>query len=182
MRMHVKTRTLAILAVMAAFSTVLTVLGTVISVNTVFFTAAAAFLVGIAAVYFGLGPGAVFFFVCLVLDFICNPNKLHVFLYMALALYILLSEAGSAAAGKIKDPKAGIWAARGIRLVVFALCYCPLIIFLPQILVSGRILAQPWFLPAALAFGAVAWVIYDLAYIEVKKYVHRHLGKWFAKS
>ena len=55
MRMHVnKTRAIAVLGVMAALSTVLTVLGTVISVNTVFFTAAAAFLTGIALTGWGM--------------------------------------------------------------------------------------------------------------------------------
>ena len=55
--MYVKRIT--ILGMMAALSTVLTVLGTVISVNTVFFTAAAAFLVGIAVISYGMGTGTI---------------------------------------------------------------------------------------------------------------------------
>ena len=44
--MHVnKTKKIAILGVFAALSTVFTVLGTVISVNTVFFTALAAYTI-----------------------------------------------------------------------------------------------------------------------------------------
>ena len=90
--MHVnKTKKMAILGVLAALSTVLTVLGTVISVNTVFFTAAAAFLLGIVVVRFGMRYGTVFFAVCSVLDFIFNPNKIHLFLYLAFAGYLLFA-------------------------------------------------------------------------------------------
>ena len=91
--MHVnKTKKIAILGVFAALSTVFTVLGTVISVNTVFFTALAAYLLGIIVVRFGIKEGILFYFVCAALDFFVNPNKMHVILYLALAAYILLSE------------------------------------------------------------------------------------------
>lgn len=91
--MHVnKTKKIAILGVFAALSTVFTVLGTVISVNTVFFTALAAYLLGIIVVRFGIKEGILFYFVCAVLDFFVNPNKMHAILYLALAAYILLSE------------------------------------------------------------------------------------------
>ena len=59
--MHVnKTKKIAILGVFAALSTVFTVLGTVISVNTVFFTALAAYLLGIIVVRFGIKEGILF--------------------------------------------------------------------------------------------------------------------------
>ena len=80
-----QTHKLAVMAVMAALSTVLTVLGTVISVNTVFFTAAAAFLAGIIVTCYGKRAGVLFFAVCAVLDFLVNPDKLHVILYLCLA-------------------------------------------------------------------------------------------------
>ena len=86
--MHVnKTKKIAILGVFAALSTVFTVLGTVISVNTVFFTALAAYLLGIIVVRFGIKEGILFYFVCAALDFFVNPNKMHVILYLALAAY-----------------------------------------------------------------------------------------------
>ena len=52
--MHVAKR-MAALAMMAALSMVLILLGTVIPVNTLFFTAAAAYMTGIAVVLYGPG-------------------------------------------------------------------------------------------------------------------------------
>ena len=83
--MHVnKSKKIAILGVFAALSTVFTVLGTVISVNTVFFTALAAYLLGIIVVRFGIKEGFFFYFVCVALYFPVIP-----ILYLALAAYIL---------------------------------------------------------------------------------------------
>ena len=119
--MHVnKTKKIAILGVFAALSTVFTVLGTVISVNTVFFTALAAYLLGIIVVRFGIKEGILFYFVCAALDFFVNPNKMHVILYLALAAYILLSE-GIFLLMQKKNPKE--WAHCVIRLVIFLLIY-----------------------------------------------------------
>ena len=115
--MHVnKTKKIAILGVFAALSTVFTVLGTVISVNTVFFTALAAYLLGIIVVRFGIKEGILFYFVCAALDFFVNPDKMHVILYLALAAYILLSE-GIFLLMQKKNPKE--WVHCVIRLVIF---------------------------------------------------------------
>ena len=89
--MHVAKR-MAVLAMMAALSMVLILLGTVIPVNTLFFTAAAAYMTGIAVVLYGKVQGSVYFAVCLSLDFFLNPDKLHVFLFVLFGGYILISE------------------------------------------------------------------------------------------
>lgn len=170
MRMHVsKTKIIAVLSVMAALSTVLTVLGTVISVNTVFFTAAAAFLVGISVCSYGMGYGTIFFFVCLALDFFINPNKLHVLLYLVLAGYILLSEGTYLLLGRMKDGKGKEWLHRGIRLVIFEVLYLPVLIFIPKLFASDTMLAKPWFMLVMIPGGVLVWFIYELAYFVVKK-------------
>ena len=120
--MHVnKTKKIAILGVFATLSTVFTVLGTVISVNTVFFTALAAYLLGIIVVRFGIKEGILFYFVCARLDFFVNPDKMHVILYLALAAYILLSE-GIFLLMQKKNPKE--WVHCVIRLVIFLFDIC----------------------------------------------------------
>lgn len=172
-----RTKQLAVLAVMAALSTVLTVLGTVISVNTVFFTSAAAFFVGIVAVEMGFRAGTLFFFVCLSLDFLLNPNKLHGFLYMALALYTLLAEVVYAALKRIQNKRRREWLCRGVRLLIFSVCYCPVALLLPRLFVSEKIASLSWYIPASVIIGIVFWLLYDIAYIEVKKMVYRHLSK-----
>lgn len=164
---------------MAALSTVLTVLGTVISVNTVFFTSAAAFLVGIAVIFYGMGAGGLFLAACAALDFFVNPNKLHVFLYLALAVYIFVCEGSYQGMKKMPDGRKKEWLHRSVRFLVFAVLYALLLTFLPQLLVSDKLLARGWFLPVMLAVGAVAWVIYDLAYIEAKKWVLTRLRSLF---
>ena len=171
MRMYVKrAKRIALLGMMAALSTVLTVLGTVISVNTVFFTAAAAFLVGIAVIYYGFRAGTVFLGVCAALDFFVNPNKLHLFLYLALAIYILVCEGSYQCMGKLASGRKKEWLHRLVRFFVFAVLYGVLVVFLPQLLVSSRILTKVWFLPVMLGAGAVVWFLYDIAYVEAKKW------------
>ncbi len=170
MRMYVsKTKIMAVLSVMAALSTVLTVLGTVISVNTVFFTSAAAFLVGIAVISYGMVYGTIFFFVCMALDFFVNPNKLHVVLYAALAGYILLSEGTYLLLARMKDGKGKEWLHRGIRFVIFEALYLPFLIFLPKLFVSDTMLAKPWFMLVMIPGGVVVWFLYELAYFVVKR-------------
>lgn len=182
MLMYVKkAKTIAILGMMAALSTVLTVLGTVISVNTVFFTAAAAFLAGIAVIYYGMGAGTLFLCVCAALDFLVNPNKLHVFLYLALAIYILVCEGSYQAMGKMAPGRRKEWLHRFMRFLVFAILYTLLVIFLPQLLVSDKLLNRSWFLPVMFAVGVIAWVLYDLAYLEVKKWIHTRFHSLFRK-
>lgn len=170
---------MSVLGMMAALSTVLTVLGTVISVNTVFFTAAAAFLVGIAVVFYGMGAGTLFLCVSAALDFLVNPNKLHVFLYLALAIYILICEGSYQGMAALPSGRKKEWLHRLIRLCVFAVLYVLLVLFLPQLLVSDRLTGRPWFFPAMGAAGLVAWVVYDLAYLEAKKWIYTRFHTLF---
>lgn len=166
---------MAILGVLAALSTVLTVLGTVISVNTIFFTAAAAFLAGIVVIRFGLGYGTVFFAVCSVLDFILNPNKIHLFLYLGFAGYLLLSE-GSFRAIHKKRGERGKWLHRGLRLLFFLMLYLPMISFIPQLFVSEEIIKMKAFYPVMMAGGLLAWVVYDIAYAVFKRFFYERFG------
>ncbi len=178
MLLNEKTKTIAVLSVMAALSTVFAVLGTLIAVNTLFFTAAAAFLVGIAVCRYGMKYGMLYFCVCLALDFVLNPDKLHVLLYLALAGYLLLSEgtwiilskgrkASTAQPGKKK-----IWIHRLIRLAIFAAIYLPFLFLAPQIILSGDLLEVSWYRYVMIPVGFVVWVIYDLAYFSAKTFIH----------
>lgn len=168
---------MAMLGVMAALSTVLTVLGTVISVNTVFFTAAAAFLAGIAVIFYGMGAATLYFCVCLMLDFLVNPNKFHALLYLALAGYILVSEGSYLRLKKIKSERKREWLHRGIRFLVFEIFYLPLLIWLPELLVSDALWEKAWFLPVMLPAGILIWIIYDLAYFAAKKWFYERFAK-----
>ena len=156
--MHVnKTKKIAILGVFAALSTVFTVLGTVISVNTVFFTALAAYLLGIIVVRFGIKEGILFYFVCAALDFFVNPDKMHVILYLALAAYILLSE-GIFLLMQKKNPKE--WVHCVIRLVIF---------LFPKLLFGDAMQKMTAFYPLLIPAGVIGWLVYDVAYRVFKR-------------
>ncbi|MCH5265561.1 MAG: hypothetical protein J1F02_06655 [Lachnospiraceae bacterium] len=174
-----KAKTMAALGIMAAAGTVMMVLGTVISINTLFFTAAAAFLTGIAVVTYGVGYGTVYLFVCGALDFLVNPNKLHVFLYLAMAGYLLLAEGTYRGMKKFPDGRKKEWLHRGIRLALFAALYLPVLIYLSRLFVSEQIRESKWFFPVMLPAGLLAWLVYDLAYSAVKKIFHERFGKLF---
>ena len=165
--MHVKkARTIAVLGIMAAFGTVLLLLGTVIAVNTLFFTAAAAFLAGLAVVFYGVGCGAVYVCVCGLLDFLFNPDKLHVLLYLAMAGYLVLAE------GRYRE-----WVHRGLRLLFFGALYVPVLLFMSGLFLPERIRTAEWYLPVLLPAGFFVWLIYDAAYSAVKKLVHDKFGR-----
>lgn len=173
--MHIAKR-MAALAMMAALSMVLILLGTVIPVNTLFFTAAAAYMTGIAVVLYGKVQGSVYFAVCLCLDFFLNPDKLHVLLFVFFGGYILISEITYQwLTEKRKDQKIE-QVHRVIRLILFMAGFVPVACFVPDLLVEGTTLSQwihaSWFTVAAVAAGLVFWWIYDAAYGSFKHWFY----------
>lgn len=173
-----ETKKIATLGVMAALSTVLTVMGTVISVNTLFFTAAASFLAGIVLIRFGRKAGLLFYVVCAALDFFVNPNKLHVLLYVAMAGYIVFSELTYSLLCT-KGKKTKEWLHRGIRFILFMLFYVPIIVFFPTLIVTEQFLKETWVYPAFAGAGIAGWILYDIAYGVFKRFFAQRLGKLF---
>ncbi|MEE3468042.1 MAG: hypothetical protein VZQ83_06350 [Eubacterium sp.] len=173
-----RTRMIATLGVMAAVSVVFLVLGTLISINTVFFTALAAFLVGIAVVRYHFAAGVMLFFGCGILDLILNPDKFHVLLYLAMAGFILLGEGSYKLLEKrIADPRRRSLIHLICRIVVFFIAYMPLAIFIPRLFLTEeavtRFYGYEWIYWALPGVGVVAFVVYDLAYLFVKRtYMH----------
>lgn len=173
-----RTKQIAVMAVLAAFSTVMTVLGTIISINTIFFTALAAFLAGIVLTRYGKGSGVLFFAVCAVLDFLVNPDKIHVLLYIALAGYIVISEFVYCLI-RMEDGKKKENVHLVVRLVLFCLLYIPIAWFLPQLLVDQQILRMAWLLPALLVGGLIGWLIFDKAYCVFKRLFMQRFARLF---
>ncbi len=180
-----RTKMVATLGVMAAISTILLVLGTLISINTVFFTAIAAFLVGIMVVKYGVGAGLMLFLGSAVLDLVLNPDKFHVLLYVAMGGFILLAEATYKPLEKrIPDIRLRNFVHLVIRVVVFFIAYMPIAIFLPRLLLTeeawARIAGFEWLIYALPGVGVVAFVVFDLAYLFVKKsYLHLFMNRRF---
>ena len=170
--MHVnKTKKIAILGVFAALSTVFTVLGTVISVNTVFFTALAAYLVGYAIFRYGLPAGLMQCVICTLLDAFLNPDKFNFFVYLGFGIYIIFSEFVFQKANKIKDPKKKMRRQLIYNWILFNIIYIPTVLFFENILIREAAFtgsAQKWIL---LAVGQVGWWIYDKAYREFFRFL-----------
>ena len=169
-----RTRMIAALGVLAAVSTILLVLGTLISINTVFFTAMAAFLVGIVVVKYGFGAGLMLFIGCSALDLILNPDKFHVLLYLAMAGFVLLGEGSYKLLEKrIMDPRKRNRIHLVCRIVVFFIAYMPLAIFIPRLFLTNeawlRFYGEEWIYWALPGVGVVAFIVYDLAYLFVKR-------------
>lgn len=182
MRVHVnQARRVAVLGVMAALSVVFLLLGTVVPVNTVFFTSGAAFFAGIAVVLYGSGYGVVFYAACGALDFLLNPNKLHVFLYLFLAGYVLLSEIIWKGLAKMPQGKKKEWIHRGIRFGLFACFYVPLVFVAPELVYAG-LAKSSWYVPAMLFPGILAWLIFDFAYAICKKFIWEHFHSFWKEN
>ncbi len=177
-----RTRMVATLAVMTAVSVILLVLGTLISINTVFFTALASFLVGIVVVRYNIGAGLMLFLGSGALDLILNPDKLHVLLYVAMGGFILMAEGSYKFLEKrIPEVRLRNLIHLVIRVAVFFIAYMPIAIFLPRLLLTKeaweKIAGAEWLMWALPGVGVVAFVVFDLAYIFVKKtYLHLFMG------
>ena len=153
--MHIKVKQLAFPGVMAAFSVVLMLLGNIIESSTLFFTAAASFLVGVAIFICGNKRGIVFFLVCVALIFLLLPNKMYCLTYSAFGLYILVREM----AGKHMTKKAIWW---GCKYLVFNIIYIPLLLITPTLFINVS-LTLPLYI-VFIAVGQIALLIFDIAY------------------
>ncbi len=178
-----RTRMVATLGVMAAVSVILLVLGTLIAVNTVFFTAIASFLIGIIVIRYNFGAGLMLYVGSALLDLFINPDKFHVFLYLAMGGFILFGEGSY----KILEKRIADYKKRNrihivVRFLIFFTGYTPLVIFLPRLfLTSDRVtdlIENPWIKLVLVGAGVIAFLVYDIAYV----YVKRAYGKLFGRT
>lgn len=160
--MHVnKTRALAQTALMAALSVVLLLLGTFISVNTLFFTALAAYLIGYSIQKHGMKYGGIQLVVCVLLDVFLNPDKLHWMLYLFLGGYIFLSELIFRKANRAEEGKKKLRRQLIYNWILFNIIYSPLVLFFQELFASGEI---PGGTPVLWLAGQIGWFVYDKAY------------------
>ena len=173
-----RTKMIAALAIMTAVSTVFLLIGSFIAVNTVFFTAAASFLVGIIVVKYGFGAGLMLFMGSAILDLLLNPEKFHVILYLAMGGFILIAEGTYKLLEKhIMNPMTRNLLHLVIRLAVFFALYIPVAIFFPMLFLSSETWSMlgdfGWLRFVLPGVGFIASIVFDLAYLFVKKaYLH----------
>lgn len=172
-------------ALIAALSTVFLMLGTFIPVNTIFFTALAAYFIGYSVYKYGLKYGGLQWVACVLLDALLNPDKLNWILYLCFGGYIFFSECifyirnrkrnlggrpDSGSEGGSVDP---VRKQLRLQLVLnwglFNLIYIPVLVFFRGLLFDGEFAVGTLMggIPGILllwALGQVGWIIYDKAY------------------
>lgn len=158
--MHIKTKQLAFLGVLAGVSVILMFLGMVIESNTLFLTAAASFLIGVAVIGAGIVPGLIFYFVCLITSLILLPNKLYCLTYGAFGLYILIREFVRAHT----DKKVLIWL---LRYLIFNMIYIPLLILAPRLFISRPL--STGIVVVSMIGGQLVLLVMDIAYEKFMK-------------
>ena len=148
-------------ALMAALSTILLLLGTFIPVNTLFFTAMAAYFIGYSINKYGLKYGGIQLAACVLLDLFLNPNKIHWGLYLCFGSYIFLSEVIFLKWNHIGEGKKKLRVQLLFNWILFNGIDIPVLIFFQNLL-------PDWNLPGGIAvfwvLGQIGWIIYDKAY------------------
>lgn len=164
-----KTKALAGVALLCGFSVLLQMLGTFISVNTLFFTALAAYLIGFSIHRYGLRYGGMQLTACTLLDVMLNPDKFHWILYACLGIYIFLSELIFCKGNRVQDIKKKMRVQLIYNWILFNMIYIPLVLFFQNLLFAGTLpggisgsslqgMAALWLA------GQVGWFLYDKAY------------------
>jgi hypothetical protein len=165
--MHVNPKKLGVGGLLAAFSAVLIILGSVLESSSLFFIAAASFCVGVVIREWGLALGVLFFIASTLVNIIVAPNKFYCLTYGAMGLYLLFREWY---VGRCPDYTAmKLWAG---KYLIFNLIYLPSCYFLKDMLFSIEIEGLLW-IPVILG-GQVLLLVYEEAYIYFQ---NRRWGK-----
>lgn len=170
--MHIdKTRAMAGVALLSALSLIFLLLGTFtfMSLNTIFFTALAAYFIGYTINKYALFYGGMQLVVCTFLDLFLNPDKFHWVLYVCLGGYIFFSEMIFQKMNRVEDFKKKMRRQLLFNWVLFNIIYIPLIVFFRTLLFAdsfpggiGRDSTGGILL--ILAAGQIGWIMYDKAY------------------
>lgn len=133
--MHVKAKKTAFLGLLAAFSVLLIILGSVFESSTLFFLCAAAFCVGIANREWGVKYGGAFLAASSLTAFFVSPVKMYCFTYTAMGLYLWISEIlwDRISKSQIKNKTAVLWAG---RYIIFNVIYLPVIGLFPSLFIA----------------------------------------------
>lgn len=160
--MHVNAKKTAVSGLLMALAVVLIVLSGILDFNTLFFLAAAAFLIGIIIKEYGIKYGAAFFAGCTILGFLLAPQKLYVLTYAMMGVYVLGVEGLWQLLGKQTEWKKRKLLFTAGKFLIFNVMYIPVLVLFPKLLFAGEV-PNSMMLVFLLA-GQVALFLYDKAY------------------
>lgn len=167
--MHVNAKIVALGGLMLAFTEVFISLGSVIESNTLFFLAAASFMVGIMIREAGLKAGVSFWVAGVLLGMLIAPDKFYVLTYAGMTLYIMLRELVWEKLAKVPEKANQIWKFRLIKLVIFNVIYLTGIWLSWRLFVSKEV--NGYLVLGIIAAGQVGFWIYDMAYEYVQRQI-----------
>lgn len=172
--MHVGTKRIAFLGLLLALAVGANILSSVIEVSTLFFIAAASYLVGVARLETNNTFGIAFWFASILLSFILAPNKIYCLTFALMAAYLLATEIiqdiiqqkqlkklvtlRPVSKSRI-SPAVIMWI---IRFVVFNIIYVPVLLLAPKLVYAGDL--SPDITIGLIAVGQVGLIIYEFAY------------------
>lgn len=167
--MHISTRKLAFLGLLAAVTVLLIILSGVLDFNTVFLLAAASYCVGIAFRESGYRIAFAFYLASILLGLLLAPNKLYCITFAAMGLYLLASEYAYDRLKGIKNRSSRrklLWV---VKYIIFNLMYIPALIFLPGLFYAGHISRS--YIYGFIIIGQIALLVYDMAYQYFQGYI-----------
>lgn len=160
--MHVNAKKTALAGLLAAFSTVMLVLSSMIETNSLFFICAASFCVGIAIREWGIRLGFAFLVASTLINVLVAPNKIYCITFAAMGTYLLFSEflwEKIAATKQMKYRTLTLWIG---KYVIFNLIYIPALVFFEEMLFAKEIKGMLWI--AFFFLGQIALFVYDKVY------------------
>lgn len=160
--MHVNAKKTAVSGLLMALAVVLIVLSGILDFNTLFFLAAAAFLVGIIIREYGLSYGIGFFLGCVLLGFLLAPQKLYCITYAMMGIYVLGIEGVWQFLGKHPKLEHRKLIFQISKFVIFNVMYLPALLLMPKLFFAGEI--PETMMLVFLLGGQAALFVYDKAY------------------
>ena len=160
--MHVDTKKIAVSGMLAAFSAVLMYASTMLETSTLFLISLASFSVGIVIREWGNRTGVAFWIASTLIHFLIVPNKFYCGTYLAMGLYILLSEVlweKIAESGYLTYRRSLLWLG---KFIIFDIMFVPAVLFLQGLIFQREISTMEMLI--VVAVGQVALIVYDNAY------------------
>ena len=160
--MHINAKKMALGGLLLALTEIFLLLGSVIEMNTLFLLAAASYFIGIMIREAGMGTGLAFYIAGVLLGILLTPNIFYVCSYAAMGFYIVATEAGWRAVGKLTGEKKRLVLVWVIKFLAFNLVFAAVLLFFGELLFLKKMTALLW--AGVIAAGQVGWLLYDRAY------------------
>lgn len=182
--MFLKSREIAFLGIMMAFSVLLVTLGGYLDISTIFFLAAASFLVGMIERNFSCMIAVFFLAGSLLLNFFLAPQKLYAATFGAFSVYVIVAEHFEKK--RYQQEKGGSpfkeWIVKGVlyHILLAAAFFCVKEIFGFGEMTENKLIAAVMehkmiLIPAAILMAEAFWLVFDRAYV----FFARQYGRFF---